>query len=239
MHPTKSARRRRGPKDAVERRRSSPQAKWLREESRRACRRPGDFDAVCYTETNSGLEHLVRKRRRECRASAAKGPQQCATGDILAVTLRLWGTIQKVSCNWIHEADAPIYRGQRAGARLECEPRPTPCKIKVRYNRSERGPGLTGGPAPYAVARILADRASMWFACSRTTRRSAALGVGVRVHGAPCSGAARRAGGAAGATGYESDRASRRFGARRMCRPDRDATASHARGVSDSAAPAS
>ena len=25
----------------------------------------GDFDAVCYTETNSGLEHLVLTGRRE------------------------------------------------------------------------------------------------------------------------------------------------------------------------------
>ena len=44
----------------------------------------GDFDAVCYTETNSGLEHLVLTRGDVSAAQAplARVHSECATGDI-------------------------------------------------------------------------------------------------------------------------------------------------------------
>ena len=42
----------------------------------------GDFDAVCYTETNSGLEHLVLTKGDVscCPSTFSKGPQRVRDG---------------------------------------------------------------------------------------------------------------------------------------------------------------
>ena len=75
------------PKDAVERRVTPPLKPRLRVTRGEETRMPtahGDFDAVCYTETNSGLEHLVLTKGDVSAAQAplARVHSECATGDI-------------------------------------------------------------------------------------------------------------------------------------------------------------
>ena len=74
------------PKDAVERRVTPPLKPRLRVTRGEPTRMPtahGDFDAVCYTETNSGLEHLVLTKGD---VSAAQAPLARATASARRAT---------------------------------------------------------------------------------------------------------------------------------------------------------
>ena len=76
------------PKDAVERRVTPPlsprsRVRVTRGEETRMPTAHGDFDAVCYTETNSGLEHLVLTKGD---VSAAQAPLARATASARRAT---------------------------------------------------------------------------------------------------------------------------------------------------------
>ena len=110
------------PKDAVERRVTPPlsprsRLRVTRGEETRMPTAHGDFDAVCYTETNSGLEHLVLTRGDVSTAQAplARVHSECATGDIFGSRRCDCGEQLQKSLQLIAAADAGVLiylRGQ-------------------------------------------------------------------------------------------------------------------------------
>ena len=110
------------PKDAVERRVTPPlsprsRLRVTRGEETRMPTAHGDFDAVCYTETNSGLEHLVLTKGDldTAQAPLARVHSECATGDIFGSRRCDCGEQLQKSLQLIHEADAGLLiylRGQ-------------------------------------------------------------------------------------------------------------------------------
>ena len=110
------------PKDAVERRVTPPlsprsRLRVTRGEPTRMPTAHGDFDAVCYTETNSGLEHLVLTKGDldTAQAPLARVHSECATGDIFGSRRCDCGEQLQKSLQLIHESNAGVLiylRGQ-------------------------------------------------------------------------------------------------------------------------------
>ena len=110
------------PKDAVERRVTPPlsprsRLRVTRGEPTRMPTQHGDFDAVCYTETNSGLEHLVLTKGDldTAQAPLARVHSECATGDIFGSRRCDCGEQLQKSLQLIHESNAGVLiylRGQ-------------------------------------------------------------------------------------------------------------------------------
>ena len=106
------------PKDAVERRVTAAAQTRLRVTRGEETRMPtahGDFDAVCYTETNSGLEHGLDERRvSAAQAPLARVHSECATGDIFGS--------RRCDCGGNYKVAAINCRGGRRRADLPAGP---------------------------------------------------------------------------------------------------------------------
>ena len=125
----------------------------------------GDFDAVCYTETNSGLEHLVLTKGDVSAAQAplARVHSECATGDIFGSRRCDCGEQLQKSLQLIAAADAGVLiylRGQEGrgiglNAKLTAYALQDQGRDTIEANEDQ---GLPVDARRYdAVARILAD----------------------------------------------------------------------------------